>query len=294
MKRLAHIFSWLVAGWLILVSLVPLRVLLCLSPVLSFFVGRVFRYRREVVIMNLARSFPEKSKEDIDAVCRQFYLHLADVFFETISLFSAPRRVIRKRFVADPEALKMVNTLIHNGRTVICMTGHLGNWEILLPAFYQVFSGSILAVYRPLVNRPFDWFIARIRKRFCDGIVHDRRVARTLVRLRNEARPAAIGLVSDQSPGKQELTWLQFLNQDTAVFTGPERLIRMFDLPVVFMWPRKTSRGHYRVHVELIAEQPGELPEGEITKRFFAMLEREIRINPPHYLWSHRRWKKKR
>ena len=37
-----------------------------------------------------------------------------------------------------------------------------------------------------------------------------------------------------------------------------------------------------------------ELPEHEITRRFFQMLEETIRRNPPYYLWTHNRWKRTR
>ena len=36
------------------------------------------------------------------------------------------------------------------------------------------------------------------------------------------------------------------------------------------------------------------LPEHEITRRFFQMLEETIRRNPPYYLWTHNRWKRTR
>ena len=34
------------------------------------------------------------------------------------------------------------------------------------------------------------------------------------------------------------------------------------------------------------------MPEHEITKRFFAMLEETIRKEPAYYLWTHNRWKR--
>jgi KDO2-lipid IV(A) lauroyltransferase len=39
------------------------------------------------------------------------------------------------------------------------------------------------------------------------------------------------------------------------------------------------------------AEEPRDLPEGELTRRFVRFMEREIRQQPEIWLWSHRRWK---
>lgn len=291
---ISRILSWIVVGLLVLLSMVPLRILLFFSPALAFFVRRVIGYRRAVVLMNLRRSFPDKGHDGIAAIERQFYLHFADLFFETISLLSASRRAVAGRCVADPAAMALLKRLAAEGRSVICLAAHLGNWECHLPAFMNFKEVLSFAVYRPLSNRAFDWLLSRIRLRFGDGIIHDRQVARSLVRLKKEQKPAAFGLVSDQSPGNQDIRWLDFMSQDTAVYSGPERLARMFRLPVVFMFTRKSGRGRYVVHVEMIAEHPEELPEGEVTARFFSQLEREIRRAPAFYLWSHRRWKKKR
>lgn len=294
MKRLNHLFSWAAVGLLIVLSAVPLRVLLLFSPVLSFFVGQVFGYRRAVITTNLRRSFPEKEDREIRRLRSAFYLHVADVFFETVSLFLAPRAAIRRRYVADAEGEALLASFARQGTTVVCLAAHLGNWETHLPAFMDFTMSRALAVYRPLADRPFDWFLARIRRRFCAGIIPDRQVARTLVRMKNDPVPAAIGLVSDQSPGNQDLIWLDFMHQDTAFYAGPEKLIRMFRLPALFMYSRKVSRGRYKVHIDLIAANPADLPEGEITRRYVALIEREIHRSPVHYLWSHRRWKKRR
>lgn len=43
-----------------------------------------------------------------------------------------------------------------------------------------------------------------------------------------------------------------------------------------------------------MTDKPGEMPEFEITKKFFVMLEQTIRREPRFYLWSHNRWKRTR
>ncbi len=287
------VISRILVGLLIMLSAVPLHLLLWLSKGVAFLVGQVFQYRRAVVTANLQRSFPDKSPAEIATIRRQFYLHLSDLFFETISLFGAPRKAIKKRFDPDQQGLALLESFYAEGRSVICLMGHQGNWE-QLPACLNFFSRGLLAIYKPLRNKAFDNFLASIRSRFAAGIVTDRQVARALRNLQKENKHIAIGLVSDQSPGNQDLVWLDFMNQDTAVYKGPERLARMFDLPVVFLYTQKIKRGRYQVKVDLIAAHPKTLDDGEITRRYMDMLEREIRRNPPHYLWSHRRWKKKR
>ncbi|MFZ1369168.1 MAG: lipid A biosynthesis acyltransferase, partial [Ferruginibacter sp.] len=54
----------IIYGFLFLLSLLPLRVLYVLSDLVSFFLFRVFGYRRKVISVNLAIAFPEKTQAE--------------------------------------------------------------------------------------------------------------------------------------------------------------------------------------------------------------------------------------
>lgn len=297
-ERLKHIAGQLLSvvaiGLVLVLSLVPLRVLLLFSPALAFLLHQIVRYRKNVVTSNLLKAFPDKDTVWIASTRKAFYLHFSDLFFETISLFSAPKKAVYRRSMMSPEGIEMLDALYQQGKTIITLSGHFGNWEYQVPSAINNRSFLILPVYRPLRNKAFDWLLAKIRRRFADKLITDRQVARTMVTLAREKTPGAFGLVADQSPDTRHAYWLQFLNQDTAVFSGPEKMARSFKLPVVFLSTRKITRGVYRVHCELITAHPETLPEGEITRRFFSMLEQEIIRQPANYLWTHRRWKHKR
>ena len=288
---LTNTASYIVVGLLILLSLIPLRVLLFLSPTLAYLLEHVFGYRKKVITNNLRNSFPGHDNKAIAKVRSGFYLHLSDMFFETICLLTARRNDVLKRCTLDDGSARLLDSFYATGKSVIVLSGHFGNWE------YQPASGSknpnflVLPIYRPLKNKAFDWYIGRIRLRFSDDIIPDRQVARTVVSLNKQNKQALLGLVSDQFPGHRHALWMPFLNQDTAVYSGPEKLARMLKLPVVFLSSRKTSRGVYSMNCQLITDKPESLPEGEITRMFLHMLEQEILSAPQYYLWSHDRWK---
>ncbi len=100
-------------------------------------------------------------------------------------------------------------------------------------------------------------------------------------------------LVADQSAlTSKKVYWIPFLNQDSAVVTGPERFAKMYDRPVVFLHTTKTKRGHYEVEFSEITDYPSEMLDGEISVRHVKMLEQKIKEKPEYWLWSHNRWKK--
>ena len=69
-------------NWII--TLLPLRVLYLVSDFLFLILYYFPSYRRKVVSANLRNSFPEKSAEELKSIEKKFYLHLSDLFIETL------------------------------------------------------------------------------------------------------------------------------------------------------------------------------------------------------------------
>ena len=61
--------------------------------------------------------------------------------------------------------------------------------------------------------------------------------------------------------------WTNFLNQDSSILTGPERLARKLDLPVIFLDTKQVKRGYYTIDMKLVTETPKETPENWITEQ---------------------------
>ena len=110
-----------------LVSLLPLRVLYCLSDVLFFIVYHVVKYRRPLVRKNLTDSFPDKTAEWVAGVERAFYAWLCDYFVETLKLLTISKRQIsrRMRFVGHEQ----LSERLRQGKTCSLYLGHYCNWE---------------------------------------------------------------------------------------------------------------------------------------------------------------------
>ena len=110
-----------------------------------------------------------------------------------------------------------------------------------------------------------------------------------------EGKITMTGFIGDQTPNKHSLNfWTRFLNQDTAVLEGTEKIARKLNQPVVFVNMRKVKRGHYHAEFYDLCSDPQSLEPGELTRMHIRMLERFIREEPAYWLWSHRRWKHKR
>ena len=63
----------IVYGFCYLISLLPLRVLYCISDVLYLLLYKLIGYRRRVVRNNLSTSFPEKDEKERRTIEKKFY-----------------------------------------------------------------------------------------------------------------------------------------------------------------------------------------------------------------------------
>ena len=104
----------------------------------------------------------------------------------------------------------------------------------------------------------------------------------------------ATAFIADQTPPPERAYWTTFLNQDTPVFWGTEKIAQKLGRPVVYCGIDREARGRYVMRFEDLVPDPGATPEGFISDAHTRRLEQDIRRRPAIWLWSHRRWKHKR
>ena len=277
-----------------LVSLLPYRALYVLADVLHVIVYDVVRYRLKVVRRNIATSFPEKSPAELRSIERGFYRWLCDYFVETIKLMTVSREELLRH--VEFRGTELIEDSFDRGQTCAGILGHYGNWELLSATgitFRRHPEAVVGLIYHPLRNQVFDRLFIKIRQSMGGVCVPKQDILRYLVQFRSQGVMNIFGYIADQAPKYQNIhLWLPFLGHDTPVFTGAERIMRKMDNTVFYIDVERPARGKYVYTFKPMTDKPGELPEYEITRRFFAMLEQTIRRNPSCYLWSHNRWKR--
>ena len=276
-----------------LISLLPLRVLYGFSDVLAYLAYYVVRYRRGVVRKNLTTSFPEKSPKEIIAIEKRFYRWFTDYFFEAIKLLSISDEELDRRFTITNS--NEIEACFEQGQNVAAILGHYCNWEWLSCVGKDLPANRMCGlIYHPLYNKAFDDLFLRIRSHEANGKpIPKQDILRQLVTNKQNGTMSIFGYISDQVPKWENIhCWLPFLNHDTPVFTGGEKIMRRMNDAVYYAELTRPRRGYYSLTYRLITKQPNDLPEFEVTRCFFRMLEETIRREPSYYLWSHNRWKR--
>jgi KDO2-lipid IV(A) lauroyltransferase len=258
----------------------------------TFFIYTIFGYRKKVVFKNLRNAFPEKHEQEIKQIAKTFYKHLSSMIVENMFLRFASSKKIQKSVIV--ENIELFEELSMQGKNVIAMVGHLANWEFgsgVVPVL--PFKGAV--VYKKLSSAVFDKIYFEIRQRLGVTPVEMNDVFRMVVEWNKKSEPYLISMVADQAPLYNEKNhWITFLNQETNVYVGSEKIARKFDIAVVYIELIRLKNGVHKITPFLITANPKETKEFEITERYFQLLEKSIKKNPPYWLWSHRRWKHKR
>ena len=270
-------------------SKMPFFMLYLISDFLAFLLNHVIGYRKEVIMNNLRKSFPEKSEEELNNIRIQFNKSFSDQMVETLKMFTISKEDLAKRLVYSnaEELIKYAK----EGRSVMLASGHYGNWEYPagFPFTIPGFDGYNV-VYAPIENKYLNDRIVSSREKFGIDLVSKKETISKIGAQPNHGQ--VYGFLFDQSPHKIRVKYdLQFLNQTTPVHYGTETVAKMKNAVVIYLEIYRVKRGFYQARSTMLTENPNELPEFEITNELFRRLEETIKRDPTQWLWSHKRWK---
>ncbi|MCU0408652.1 MAG: lysophospholipid acyltransferase family protein [Bacteroidales bacterium] len=275
-----------------LITLLPLRVLYILSDFLFLCLCYFPTYRRKIVETNLRNSFPDKSEHELKKIRNGYYRHMADIIVESLKAGTMSRAELEERITYS--GFETVDRIFEEKRDVVAVLGHYNNWEMAL-MLGQHIRHKAIAIYRPLKNVHFDRIINKTRSKYGIVLSPMSMVLKEILKSRSNNINTLTLFLSDQTPPKHEIKfWTRFLNQDTPVFTGAEKIAAKYDMAVVFLNISKIKRGYYNISIELLFDHSAGLPEHAITEAHVRRLEEIIKENPEYWLWSHRRWKHKK
>lgn len=270
-----------------ILSRLPFSWLHSLSDFVTFVLFSVIGYRRKVVEGQLKKCFPEWNDAKIKHIAKESYRNLSDVLLESFKTASLPADKMAERYkIRNPE---VVEKLVANGKDLIGIGSHCNNWEWASVAVPRKLSPILVTLYKPLVNPLIDQHVKDVREKAGTQMVSIRET-RTIFEQKSE-KPRIFMFVADQSPSNmREAIWLDFLGQDTACLHGPEKYQEQTELDVVYFHVYRVKRGFYEVAITQIFPSK----DNPLTHQFMALLEKDVIDDPEGWLWTHKRWKRRR
>ena len=289
MKKFLYYITYTI-GYL--TSLLPFWVLYLLSDFIFIIIYYIVKYRRPLVKKHLKESFPEKDDKELRHIEFSFYRWFCDYLVESIKLLSISEKQMKRRMVF--KGIDIVEQIFKEGQSCAVYLGHYCNWEWVtsMPLWVKqdVLCGQI---YHVLENPDFDRFFLNLRQRWGAVCIPMAETLRRIIKYKQENKQVIIGYISDQVPFWNNIHhWLPFLNHDTPVLTGTERLAQQTNHAVLYLDICRPKRGYYVAEIKLITREPKKMTDFAITDSYFRLLEDSIRRAPAFWLWTHNRWKR--
>ena len=279
-----------------LLGLLPLRVHYALGRFVAWLAEDVVRYRRDVVMHNLTKAFPEKNVWDLKPIRKAFYQHFGELIAEAIWFGGCrnPKRLRRARLV-EFENPEQAARLFEQAPSMVVMYSHCGNWELYggiesynytdkpLPFNEQNFC----VVYRELSSRAWDDVMRdnrfaplKDRKHF-PGYIETKDLIRYAYSHRDEKKIYNVN--TDQRPYFESPANMDvdFFGQQVQTMTGAAALARKLGMSVAYLSMRRERRGHYVMRYEPICEDASKLGVAEIMQQYYRLVD---------YLWKHQRF----
>lgn len=271
------------------ISKLPFRLLYIFSDFMFFLMYRVFGYRKNVVRFNLKTAFPDKSDAALKSIEKKFYHHLCDTFVEMIKSISLKEHELKERYTFTN--VEVMQDYEKQGRTTMLVMGHYASheWVFALQLYLQ---NPGHAIYKKISNPYFDKMARRIRGKWNTNLVTNKRSRIKVAQMANDNQTTVFGFAADQTPRLPKAHyWPMFLGHEIPFFTGVEQLAKIYDCPVVHLSMRKVKRGYYNGTYHVLADQPNEFADFDVTAAFAKALEDQIIAEPQYYLWTHKRFK---
>ncbi|MEC8063796.1 MAG: lysophospholipid acyltransferase family protein [Pseudomonadota bacterium] len=281
--------------------ILPWRLLYCLAKPAAQLFQYLTKKKLSFIDENLARCFPDKSKEEIAHLKRKSYLQVLTVNLEFMKFFTLStkrqQQILSSHIrIKSPE---LIQNLLDKNQSCILITAHFGNWEWLNAKLSRQFQGNYSSAYKTLKNPLVESYFWKLRMdsmhvgsklgdkhKFVKNYFKDLRMQE-----KGEAQAKVYFMASDQKPEKsQEKIRLTFLGRQTDFILGPEKLARQKQLPMLYIKMLRTKAGYYTVTFTKIAYDQTK-PLGEATKKYAELLEAQIQEQPESWLWCYNRWK---
>lgn len=281
----------------------PLKVHYFWADVIAWVLRNVVGYRREVISINMGRSFPASVcyYDDIERFAKNYYRHMGEIIAEAVWFFGAGPRKMRESGLLTVRNAALLGEAWNSAPSVIVFYSHCGNWELMggIPyspcsdtGTFPVPEQNLRCVYKALSSRTWDGFFRKCRTSMStsDGLMlESRQLLRYMLSHRGDRLTYFLNI--DQSPYVSSVDIGNFMGQPTTAFLGPAEVAHKLGFAVLYMSFERMERGHYDISFTTICPDASKMEPKDIIRKYYDCLEEEIYRRPDNWLWSHKRWK---
>ena len=231
------------------------------------------------------------SPEEARKIARQSVVKFGRMIVEVLRFPLLNRDTIHS--VVKTDGLEYLEEAYAKGKGALMCTGHFGNWE-LLGATVALHGYPMLSIARKQNNGAMDRFINEYREIVGQKVAYNQGKEGILAMGRYLKEKHLLGILYDQDTNDTGVKTVLF-GKEVITPAGPAVFSRTFGCPIlpIFMHYDEDGSCRAKIYPPLYAEKTKDKDRdlSRVTEKMMAILEQEIRENPPMWFWVHDRWK---
>jgi len=283
-KRVRRWFAYLGIGTVLFaLKMAPKNLWVKATGIVAYILKLLFSKQTRIIKENYRKVY---GKEPSSGFISEFYRNLVYGSLEVV--YAEKEFPAGFEFLVDEGKLKIIDEIIKNGKKIVWVSGHIGNWE-LLPFYFSSkgYKISVLArrLYDDRLNRRLEGF----RKKMGVNVIYREEKNTGFQLIRAIKRDDIIGFLVDQNIKNVESLESPFLGILTRTPSGFAKIARKFSIPLIVGVNIRLKPFSFKI---LVSDPifPDGKTEKEIVDEVNSILTDFIKSSPEQWMWIHRRW----
>jgi KDO2-lipid IV(A) lauroyltransferase len=278
-----------------IIRLLPLNIAMLLVKSIANVIYLFDSKHRKVADGNLRNAYGEDLSDLLrKKIIRLNYQHLASVGVDFIKMPQIVNASNWQKYI-EAEGVEFAREALKEGKGIIFVAGHVGNWEVAGCGF-EFFFHPVHSIAKHMKNPFVDKFFTSLRENGNQKIIFKEKAAREMIRVLKNNK--ILGILVDQNARKNSI-FVDFFGQKAATTRVVATLSLKTGAPIIMAFLRRSDSRRYKFKISMSKpiqiEKTGDLEKDilNLTQRYTTIIESRIREHPHEWMWMHRRWKTK-
>ena len=245
--------------------------------------GPVFKSKK-IITQNLKIFSKNISKNEIEKISFEMWENYGKTFIEYVFLNIFKKKDTHIEILGKENLIN----ILENKKPVIFVSGHFANYELMSMEITKK-QIKLATIYRPLNNFFLNPFMEYLRKKYvCKNQIQKgiKGVRKAIEYLKNDY---SVALMIDQRVSEGEK--INFFGKQAFTTTLPAQLAIKFNLGIVPVFIERKKNEKFTIEFFREIKSSSYKDKKELTEKLNDVLEKMIKRNPSHWIWTHNRWK---
>lgn len=239
--------------------------------------------------VNLAFCFPDLNDSELEQKAQASLAETAKLATEMGRVWLKPIDQVRG-LIVNVQGQALIEAAKAEGKGVIILAPHLGNWEVL--GNYLTTQLEITNLYEPPHEPALDTFIQQARRRDGSELVPTNRKGIVALIKALKAKKAT-GILPDQEPLAEGGVFAPFFGQQALTMTLLPGLLKRSGAVVLAAFAKRLPHGQgFEVIIEAVDEAIYASDEVVAATAMNQAVESLIQYAPDQYQWEYKRFKR--